>query len=77
MVQTSGQELKLVFPQEENEAQPDRFTDLDFEHLVLQPLDAMGDETVNRHNVEAAARYCLEHPAWSLGLQTHKVVGLP
>lgn len=73
--QRFGDELKLVYPQAEPEAQPERFQDLDFAHFYLQPLDE-GDAERNAANAQAAARYCLEHPQWRLGLQTHKILGL-
>ena len=28
-------------------------------------------------NTAAAARYCLAHPRWRLGLQLHKRIGIP
>jgi 7-carboxy-7-deazaguanine synthase (Cx14CxxC type) len=77
VVQTSGNELKLVYPQEEPAAQPERFEGLAFDNFILQPMDALGDAEATQANVEAAARYCLAHPKWRLGLQTHKIVGLP
>jgi 7-carboxy-7-deazaguanine synthase (Cx14CxxC type) len=68
---TAGTELKLVFPQPL--AMPDRFEHLDFEHFFLQPMDGPEREA----NTQAAIHYCLDHPRWRLGLQTHKVTGLP
>jgi 7-carboxy-7-deazaguanine synthase len=68
---TSGDELKLVFPQEG--AAPARFEHLDFRHFFLQPMD--GPDV--RANTLAAARYCLANPRWRLSLQTHKLIGLP
>lgn len=68
-----GTELKLVYPQREPEAQPERFEELDFEHFYLQPMD--GPERAI--NTERALRYCLEHPQWRLSLQTHKLLGIP
>ena len=68
-----GTELKLVYPQREPEAQPERFEELDFEHFYLQPMD--GPERAT--NTERALRYCLEHPQWRLSLQTHKLLGIP
>ncbi len=73
LVLTSGSELKLVYPQDEPEAQPERFTELDFQHFFLQPKD---DPHAAR-NVQAAAQYCLKNPQWRLSLQTHKLTGLP
>jgi 7-carboxy-7-deazaguanine synthase len=71
LVQLSGDELKLVYPQDGGE--PERYAALDFRHFFLQPMDG---PDVHR-NTELAARYCLEHPQWRLSLQTHKLVGLP
>ena len=67
----SGDELKLIFPQED--ATPERFEHLDFRHFFLQPLD---DPRRPLHT-EAAVRYCLAHPRWRLSLQTHKLLGIP
>jgi len=72
VVQTSGHELKLVYPQAEDDAQPGRFSDLRFEHFFLQPLDSPERE----ENTRLAVEYCLAHPQWKLSLQTHKVLGL-
>jgi len=70
VVQTTGQELKLVYPQES--ALPDRFEGLDFERFWLQPMDgpARADNTL------AALDYCLTHPKWRLSVQTHKYIGV-
>jgi 7-carboxy-7-deazaguanine synthase (Cx14CxxC type) len=69
---TSGQELKLVYPQESPEAQPERFESLSFEHFFLQPMD--GPHIAE--NTASAVAYCLAHPRWRLSLQTHKFTGL-
>lgn len=73
LVQKSGNELKLVFPQKEPEAHPERFEELDFDHFYLQPLE---DESWSQ-NTQAAVQYCLEHPKWRLSLQTHKYLNIP
>jgi 7-carboxy-7-deazaguanine synthase len=70
LVQRSGDELKLVFPQEN--APPEEFVGLDFEHFFLQPMDGPELEM----NVNAAMRYCMSHPRWRLSLQTHKLLGI-
>lgn len=72
LVLTSGHELKLVFPQLRPGAEPDRFESLDFESFRLQPLD--GED--NAQHTAAAVKYCLDHPQWSLSLQTHKTLGI-
>lgn len=68
---THGDELKLVHPQPG--AEPDRFEDLAFTHLLLQPMDG----PTRRAATRAAVDYCLAHPRWRLSVQTHKVVGIP
>jgi 7-carboxy-7-deazaguanine synthase len=70
LLQTSGHELKLVYPQAE--AMPDSFEHLRFEHFFLQPMD--GPE--RDRNTELAVRYCLENPRWRVSLQTHKLMGI-
>ena len=70
VVQTSGQELKLVFPQPA--AMPDRFEHLAFERFWLQPMD--GPDQVA--NTAAAIDYCLSRPKWRLSVQTHKYIGV-
>jgi 7-carboxy-7-deazaguanine synthase len=73
LVLTRGDELKLVYPQTQPDAQPERFAGLDFRAFFLQPLDT-GDEEGTRSNTRAALAYCLAHPQWRLSLQTHKLL---
>ena len=72
VVQMSGQELKLVYPQAEPEAQPEKFVGLDFDNFFLQPLDSPDIE----QNTRRAVEYCLAHPRWKLSIQSHKVLGI-
>ena len=69
-VQSRGNELKLVYPQDN--APPEQFERLEFDHFFLQPMD--GPEAAV--NTERAIEYCLTHPRWRLSIQTHKLVGL-
>ncbi|WP_017931830.1 7-carboxy-7-deazaguanine synthase [Robiginitomaculum antarcticum] len=76
LVQKSGDELKLVFPQVENH--PEDFTDLDFKNFYLQPRDdSLTDSSKNAAHAQAAFEYCLRHPQWKLSVQTHKFIGVP
>ncbi len=71
IVQQSGHELKLVFPQEGID--PGDYEHMDFRNFSLQPM-------YNSHlqeNTQAAIDYCFRHPQWRLSLQTHKFLGLP
>ncbi len=70
LVQQSGSELKLVFPQPN--AMPEAFAALSFDHFFLQPMDG---EVVGE-NTRLAIDYCMKHPQWRLSLQTHKQVGV-
>jgi 7-carboxy-7-deazaguanine synthase (Cx14CxxC type) len=69
--QTTGDELKLVFPQPG--AEPERYRALAFTHFFLQPMDG----PARQRNTELAVAYCLRHPEWRLSLQTHKMLGIP
>jgi 7-carboxy-7-deazaguanine synthase (Cx14CxxC type) len=71
LVVTSGDELKLVFPQEG--AEPETFEALDFDHLFLQPMD--GPDLAA--NTRRAIDHCLAHPRWRLSVQVHKYLGIP
>jgi 7-carboxy-7-deazaguanine synthase (Cx14CxxC type) len=70
LMQTTGDELKLVFPQAG--AQPERYVQMAFRHFFLQPMDG----PLRHGNTEQAVRYCLDHPEWRLSVQTHKFVGI-
>ncbi len=71
LVQRSGDELKIVYPQPGMDvADFERFA---FNHFFLQPMD--GPNIVG--NTELVAEYCEAHPHWKVSLQTHKIFGLP
>ena len=72
LVQLSGDELKLVYPQPG--VDPARFEHLAFDRFLLQPMD---EGASSPGHVRAAVDYCLAHPKWRLSLQTHKLLGLP
>jgi len=71
LVQQTGDELKLVYPQKDVE--PQEFEHLAFEHFFLQPLDGPHRED----NTRLALDYCMSHPRWRLSLQTHKILDIP
>lgn len=71
IVQRSGNELKLVWPQPGMD--PEAMTAWDFDHFLIQPMDCAEGEAA----VEAAVGYVMAHPRWRLSLQTHKLLGLP
>jgi 7-carboxy-7-deazaguanine synthase (Cx14CxxC type) len=70
LIQNTGDELKLVFPQ--TSARPEEFQGLAFRHFFLQPMDGPHRKT----NTDLALQYCLGNPVWRLSLQTHKLVGI-
>jgi 7-carboxy-7-deazaguanine synthase (Cx14CxxC type) len=69
--QRSGQELKLVWPQDGID--PAELERWDFDHFLVQPMDCADRDGAR----EAAIRLAMERPRWRLSLQAHKVVGLP
>lgn len=71
IVQQTGDELKLVFPQVG--AEPWRYTDMAFDYFFLQPMDSPQRE----HNTQSSIQFCLDNPLWRLSLQTHKYIGMP
>lgn len=70
LVLQSGNELKLVYPQES--ARPERFEHLAFDNFFLQPMDS----PTATANLEAAITYCTDNPRWRLSLQSHKMIGI-
>lgn len=66
-----GDELKLIYPQKGID--PADYEDWAFDHFLLQPMDNDRRDA----NTLAALTYCMEHPRWSLSLQTHKFLGIP
>lgn len=71
IVQRRGDELKLVWPQEGID--PEALLGWDFAHFIIQPMDCAGAEAARA----AAIAYVMAHPRWRLGLQAHKLLGLP
>lgn len=70
LVQTSGDELKLVWPQQGSDVE--HFAALDFAHHLVQPLD----DPNAADNVRACIELVMADPRWRLSLQTHKSLGL-
>ncbi len=70
VVQRSGNELKLVWPQPGSDV--DDIERWAFDHFLVQPLDS-ADGHANR---QAAIDFVLARPAWRLTLQTHKLLGM-
>lgn len=70
LVVNSGDELKLVYPQEG--ADPFRYEALDFDHFLLSPMDTPELAL----NTKRAIEYCADHPRWRLTIQAHKYLGI-
>ncbi|MET0308582.1 MAG: 7-carboxy-7-deazaguanine synthase [Sphingomonas sp.] len=70
VVQRSGDELKLVWPQAGTDL--DMLESWDFAHFLVQPMDSAAAEA----NTRAAVALALDRPKWRLTLQTHKLLGL-
>lgn len=70
LVLTKGNELKLVYPQQQ--AQPEQFAGTEFDRFLLQPMD--GPDRLR--NSALAIEYCKTHPQWRLSVQLHKILGI-
>ncbi|MCK5666805.1 MAG: 7-carboxy-7-deazaguanine synthase [Thiotrichaceae bacterium] len=68
--QTSGQEIKLLYPLDN--ISPADCEHFDFEYFYLQAVD----DAANNNNQQAVVDYCLAHPRWQVSLQTHKILNL-
>lgn len=71
VVQRAGDELKLVWPQAG--VDPGELLGWDFKHFIIQPLDGPDREA----SLQAAIALVMAEPRWRLGVQTHKLIGLP
>lgn len=71
LVVTSGDELKVVWPQEGTDLAA--LEGLDFDHFLLSPMDGPDLAAATA----ASVAQCLAHPRWRLSLQTHKMLGIP
>jgi 7-carboxy-7-deazaguanine synthase len=67
-VQTTGNELKLVYPQPG--LMPHDIRGVSFDHFLLQPMDNLQRQS----NTRAAIAHCQTHPRWRLSIQTHKIL---
>ena len=65
-----GNELKVVYPQDEFDLKS--FETLSFDHFFLQPMDS--EDKIN--NTENAIKFCLKNPKWKLSIQQHKILGI-
>lgn len=69
-VQRSGDELKLVYPQ--NNLTPKDLGTLNFRYYLLQPMDGPS----SKENTQSAINYCKSDPLWRLSIQTHKILNI-
>jgi 7-carboxy-7-deazaguanine synthase (Cx14CxxC type) len=70
LIQKTGDELKLVYPQDD--ILPKEYEDLNFKYFYLQPKD----DNFIKDNINMALEYCLNNPCWRLSLQLHKILGV-
>lgn len=71
LIQTTCNELKLVYPQS---IDPEVVrSKIWAEHYILSPMDGPN----LRENIAKAAAFVNLHPWWRLGIQAHKTWGLP
>ena len=65
-----GNEIKIVFPQEDID--PLDFSHYDYDYFFIQPMDSKNQD----QNINQSVSFCRKHPSWELSLQTHKILGI-
>ncbi|MDO6415726.1 7-carboxy-7-deazaguanine synthase [Sphingomonas sp. BIUV-7] len=70
IVQTAGDELKLVWPQADVDLRA--LEGWDFTHRLVQPMDGVGLGDTQA----ACIDFVLANPRWRLSLQNHKMIGV-
>jgi 7-carboxy-7-deazaguanine synthase (Cx14CxxC type) len=71
VVQRTGDELKLVWPQ--SGIDPAELESWGFDHFLVQPMDCAAGQAAR----DASIALVMERPRWRLSLQAHKALGLP
>jgi 7-carboxy-7-deazaguanine synthase len=64
---TSGDELKVVWPQDIDLAELEK---MNFRHRYLQPMDGYPD------SLRITLEEVMKRPLWKLSIQTHKIIGV-
>ncbi len=70
IIVTKGDEMKIVYPQEDLD--PLDFEHMDYEHFLIQPMDSPDVED----NTFKAVAFCKSRPNWRLSIQGHKYIGI-
>ena len=70
VVQRSGNELKLVWPQSGSD--PAEMANWAFDHFLIQPMDCADADQARA----LAINFVMANPGWRLTTQTHKQLGL-
>ena len=70
VVQTSGDELKLVWPQPGSNV--NAMENWAFDHFLIQPMDCADHQSAR----DAAIAFVMDRPRWRLTTQAHKMLGL-
>ncbi len=68
-IQKSGNELKVVYPQDFDLKE---LENLDFKHFYLSPM-ITSDDFKNKENIDLVVKYCLKNPLWKMTYQCHKI----
>ncbi len=70
VVQRSGNELKLVWPQPTSDLEA--MESWSFDHFLIQPMDCAEAAAA----CDAAIQFVMQRPRWRLTTQAHKMLGL-
>lgn len=70
ILQRSGHELKIVYPQ--GGMDPREWEELDYQYLYISPMDNDKQD----ENIQKCIDFCKENPKWRLSLQSHKFLDI-
>ena len=68
--------LKVLYPHPNPGIHPAAFHALKASWRYVQPVEIEGDDDATKRNIDATVRFALEHPAWRVGIQIHKMIGV-
>lgn len=79
VVQSTGDELKVVWPGSAHDPETYRNELGSFDHYYVSPLaelqPGVGMSLIDKDNLNQAFAYVMNNPGWKMSLQTHKILG--
>jgi len=68
--------LKVLYPHPNPSIHPSAFDELKASWRYVQPVEIEDDPDATKRNIDATVQFALAHPAWRVGIQMHKMIGV-